>query len=125
MSDLKDILQDDDGLRQEDLLRYLEGKTSADERYAIEKQMADSEFINDAVEGLQGFQDKRKLDQYARQLNLQLQKQTSKGRKKKRRRQLNSQQWTLITIVTILLLCILAYWVIRYTNIMVNYLHNR
>ncbi|MFW2475929.1 MAG: hypothetical protein ACN4EP_03390 [Sediminibacterium sp.] len=113
MSDLKDILQDDDGLKQEDLLRYLEGKTSAEERYAIEKRMADSEFINDAVEGLQDFQDKRKLDQYARQLNLQLQKQTSKGRRNKRRRQLNSQQWTLITIVTILLLCILAYWVIR------------
>ena len=40
MSDLKDILQDDDGLKQEDLLRYLEGNTSAEERYAIDRKLS-------------------------------------------------------------------------------------
>ena len=113
MTDLKDILHDDEGLKNEDLLRYLEGNASDEERFAIEKQMADSDFINDAVEGLQVFQDRQKLQQYAAQLNLQLRKQTAQERKRKRRRTLSSQQWTFITIVTILLLCILAYWVIR------------
>lgn len=113
MTDLKDILQQDEDMNNEDLLRYLEGNASPEERFAIEKQMADSDFLNDAVEGLQDFQDKRKLQQYAAQLNLQLRKQTSKDRKRKLKRALKSQNWTLITIVTIILLCLLAYWVIR------------
>jgi hypothetical protein len=113
MTDLKDILAEDDGIKNDDLLRYLEGNASDEERFAIEKQMADSDFMNDAVEGLQGFQDKQKIQQYAAQLKLQLRKQTSKDRKRKLRRKLNSQQWTLISIVTIILLCVLAYWVIR------------
>jgi len=113
MTDLKDILHEDDSVQHDDLLRYLEGNASEEERYAIEKQMADSDFINDAVEGLQGFHDKQKLQQYAAQLNLQLRKQTVKDRKRKLRRNLNSQQWTMITIVTVILLCVLAYWVIR------------
>lgn len=113
MTDLKDILHEDEGLKNDDLLRYLEGNASDEERYAIEKQMADSDFMNDAVEGLQGFRDKEKLQQYAAQLKLQLRKQTTKDRKRKFRRSLNSQQWTMITIVTIILLCVLAYWVIR------------
>ena len=112
MTDLKDILSEDDGVKNDDLLRYLEGNASDEERFAIEKQMADSDFINDAVEGLQGFQDKQKLQQYAAQLKLQLRKQT-KDRKRKRRKTLNSQQWAMISIVTIILLCVLAYWIIR------------
>lgn len=113
MTDLKDILHEDDGVKNDDLLRYLEGNASDEERFAIENQMADADFINDAVEGLQGFQDRQKLHQYAAQLNLQLRKQTSKDRKRRLRRKLNSQQWTIITLVTIILLCVLAYWIIR------------
>lgn len=113
MTDLKDILREDDGVKHDDLIRYLEGNATDEERFAIEKQMADSDFINDAVEGLQGFQDKQKLQQYAAQLSLQLRKQTTKDRKRRLRRKLNSQQWTMITIVTVILLCVLAYWIIR------------
>ena len=113
MSNLKDILHDDDGIKSEDLLRYLEGNVTEEERFAIEHQMTSSGFINDAVEGLQQFHDKKQLQQFATQINLQLRKHTAKDRKRKQRRQLNSQQWTMITIVTIILLCVLAYWVIR------------
>ncbi len=113
MNDLKDILHEDDGVKNDDLLRYLEGTASDEERFTIEKQMADSDFMNDAVEGLQKFQDKQQLQQYVAQLKTQLRKQTSKDHKRKRRISLNSQQWTMITIVTIILLCVLAYWVIR------------
>lgn len=113
MTDLKDILQQDEDMTNEELLRYLEGNATPEERFAIEKQMADSDFVNDAVEGLQDFQDKKKLQQYAAQLNLQLRKQTAKNKRRKLKRAIKDQNWVLISIVTILLLCMLAYWVIN------------
>lgn len=113
MTDLKDILHQDEEMSQEELLRYLEGNLTPEERFAIEKKMADSVFINDAVEGLQEFQDKQKLQQYASQLNLQLKKQTAKEKKRKLKKGIKDQNWVLISIVTILLLCVLAYQVIR------------
>lgn len=113
MTDLKDILHQDEEMNQEELLRYLEGNATPEERFAIEKQMADSDFLNDAVEGLQDFQDKKKLQQYAAQLNIQLRKQTAKEKKRKLKRGIKDQNWVLISIVTILLLCILGYQVIR------------
>ncbi len=113
MTDLKDILQEDEDMHQEELLRYLEGNATPEERFTIEKQMADSDFVNDAIEGLQDFQDKKKIQQYAAQLNLQLRKQTNRKRKIKLKLIIKDQNWVLIAIVTILLFCVLAYWVIR------------
>ena len=69
MSDLKDILNNDDELNNDELMRYLEGNASEEERYAIEKQMADSSFVDDAVEGLQHFKDPDLARKYAEQLD--------------------------------------------------------
>lgn len=113
MSDLKNILNQDDDLNSEELIRYLEGRASEEERFAVEKQMADSEFVNDAVEGLQQFTATGQLQQYADQLNRQLRKQTTASQRKKNRNGLKEQNWTLIAIVAILVICILGYFVIR------------
>ncbi len=113
MSDLKNILNQDDDFNSEELIRYLEGKASEEERFAVEKQMADSAFVNDAVEGLQQFTTTGQLQQYADQLNRQLRKQTTASQRKKNRRGLKEQNWTLIAIVAILVICVLGYFVIR------------
>lgn len=112
MTEQKDIWKEEHALKDNVLLRYLEGRATEEERFAIEDQMADSEFLNDAVEGLQGFQDQEQLKQYAAQLNLQLRKQTNR-KKRKGRRKMGSQHWVLITLVAILLLSILGYYIIR------------
>ncbi len=113
MTTRKNILPEEDALKDDALLRYLEGKDNDEERFAIEDEMADAAFLNDAVEGLQAFRDPGQLKQYAAQLNLQLKKQTAKNKKRKDRRKLKTEQWALIAVVSILLLCLLSYYIIR------------
>jgi hypothetical protein len=113
MTTRKNILPEEDALKDDALLRYLEGKATDEERFAIEDEMADAAFLNDAVEGLQAFRDPGQLKQYAAQLNLQLKKQTAKNKKRKDRRKLKTEQWALIAVVSILLLCLLSYYIIR------------
>ena len=57
-----DILSKNSNIDQQKLLDYLEGKLSEEERHEVEKLMADSDFINDAVEGLENMKDKQKIE---------------------------------------------------------------
>jgi hypothetical protein len=114
MADIKDILNTDDELNQEELMRYLKGNASDEERFAIEKQMADSAFMDDAVEGLQNFKDPKQVDEYVDQLNRQLQKYTAIKLARKRKRKLKEQNWLIIAILGILLLCVAGYLLIHF-----------
>lgn len=114
MADLKDILNEDDDLRDEDLLKYVQGDISKEDQHKVERQMADSDFVNDAMEGLQGVRNKRSIDQYVEELNRNLQKQVSTKKQRKQKRKLKDQPWIVITVVVVLTLCVLAYAVIRY-----------
>ncbi len=114
MNDLKDILSHDDELGSEELIRYLQGNASEEERFAIEKQMADSAFVNEAVEGLQDFKDPAQVREYVMQLNKQLQKQTAKKLIRKNKRKLKEQNWVTIAILAILLLCVGGYLLIHF-----------
>ena len=49
MEDLGNILLNDDELNEEQLKQYLSGDISGEGLHAIEKKMADSDFVNDAV----------------------------------------------------------------------------
>jgi hypothetical protein len=117
MNELEHILEHDDELDHEELIRYLEGTASEEERFAIEKLMADSSFVNDAVEGLQNFADPATLAKYTAELNKQLQKQTGKRLLRKSKRKLKDQNWLIIAILGILLLCVVGFLLIHfYTN---------
>ena len=115
MSDnLKDILSNlNKDIEQEKLLDYLNKNLSAAEAHDIEKQMADDEFMNDAVEGLENFKNKKDVSLLVQQLNSELKKQTEKKKAKKEKRKLKDQPWLYITIVTLLILIIVAYLVIK------------
>ncbi|MDE3251262.1 MAG: hypothetical protein KGO92_00555 [Bacteroidota bacterium] len=114
MTNLKDILQQDDELHAEELLRYLQGNASAEERFSIENQMADSTFLSEAVEGLQGYHNPDLVKKQVEQLNRQLQKQTAKRRIRKYQRKLKDQNWLIIAILTILLLCVTGFLLIHF-----------
>ena len=116
MSDLKDILNTDDELNQDDLMKYLRGNASEEERFAIEKQMAESSFVDDAVEGLQHFKDAKAVDDYVQQLNRQLQKYTAIRAARKKRRQLKDNNWLILAIIGILALCIAGYLLIHFNS---------
>jgi hypothetical protein len=113
MEDLTNILKNnDDGLNEEKLKKYLSGSISEADRYEIEKQMADSDFVNDAMEGLQTVSDKQKLNEYVNHLNKDLRQYLAEKKQVKEKRKIKDLSWIIIAVIVILLLCILAYVII-------------
>ena len=117
MTDLKDILNHGDEPNNEELMKYLQGNASEEERSAIEKQMAGDSFVTDAVEGLQNFKDPAKANEYADQLNRELQKYISLKQARKKKRKLKDQNWLIISILAILLLCVAGYLLIHFYSV--------
>ena len=112
--DLKDILSNlNKDIEQDKLLDYLNKQLSAADAHELEKQMADDEFINDAVEGLEQFKNKKDLSVLVDQLNKDLKKQTAKKKSNKEKRKLKDQPWLYITIVILLLLIIISFVIIK------------
>ena len=115
MSDLLNILSNSNkDIDNQKLMDYLSGKLSAAEKHELEKQMADNELMNDAVEGLQQFKDQKKLDAYVEQLQKQLNTYI-RQKKAKRSKWFHGQydQWIFLSVIIVLLLIIIAYVVIQ------------
>jgi hypothetical protein len=113
MPNSKNIPSANEQLNEEQLLNYLENNLSDNERHALEMQMADNDFINDAVEGLQDFKSKQNIQHYVNQLNHHLIKQTTKKRIRKRKRKLKQQDWIVISVMIVIVLCLLGYVVVK------------
>lgn len=113
MSDnLLDILKDDDDISEQELMKYLEGKLSPEERHELEKRMASSEMISDAEEGLSQLKNKEEVPVVVADINRRLARQLHQRRHKKLR-EIPSQTLTIMATFIILLLIILAYFVIH------------
>ena len=95
------------------LMDYLSGKLSAEEKHEIEREMANSDFVNDAVEGLEEVKNKKNLTNFVDHLNHDLHKQLEKKKKRKQKRTLKDQPWLYLAIVLILLLIIIGFIVIK------------
>ena len=108
MEDLTNIWNADDELNEEQLLDYIKGKSAGEDMHAVEKQMADSSFINDGVEGLQQFSSAGKINAYVQQINEELHHKLS-GKKQRKKRSFNDLSWEIIAIIIVVLLCILGY----------------
>ena len=112
--DLKNILSNlNNEIEQDKLLDYLNKKLPAAEAHEVEKQMADDEFMNDAVEGLEKFNNKKDLSLYVQQLNHGLQKQLEKKNKRKEKRKLKEQPWVYFAIILLLVMAVVCYVVIK------------
>lgn len=111
---LKDILSNlNPDIDQETLMLYLQGKLSADEQHRLEKQMMNSDFDSDALEGLQDFKDKKNISSLVQQLNTDLKHRTQKKKHFKEKLKINLDASLLIAVVIILLLIIISYIIIR------------
>jgi len=113
MEDITNIWDIEDELNEDQLMDYLKGKTSGEDAHLVEKQMADSDFINDAVEGLQAFSSPKKLDRYVHQLNKKLQQQLDAKKTRKEKREIKHLPWIILAVILILVLCVLGYVVIH------------
>ncbi|MEO7801205.1 MAG: hypothetical protein ABIR81_04360 [Ginsengibacter sp.] len=94
------------------LMAYLSDNISKDDMHEIEKMMADSELVNDAVEGLQRFKQEDPVSSTA-QLNADLKKQLLKKRLKKNKRQFKDKTWIYVAIILILLIVFATYMVMK------------
>jgi hypothetical protein len=111
---LKDILSNLNAeVDQQTLLRYLQGKLTADEQHLLEKSTIENDFDLDAIEGLQDFSNKAKIAALVEQLNQDLQKKTAKKKKWPHRRDAKPEPWLLIAIVAILLIAVIGYFIIH------------
>lgn len=116
-SDLKDILSNSNkDIDNQQLMDYLSHHLSQADTHELEKSMAEDDFINDAVEGLQEIKPTKNLQLYAEQLNKDLQKQTAKNKNRRVKRRIKDQPYTYFAIILILLLAVICYIVLKRNN---------
>lgn len=111
MSDnYKDILSNlSKDVDQETLLLYLQGKLSEEKKHEVEKQLLQSDFEDDAVQGLQEFKDKEQLQYMVEMLNRDLKKRTEKKKKRREKMRIPDRPWIYISILILFLLIVLSY----------------
>lgn len=111
--DLLKILSDSNkDIDNQKLMDYLSGHLSATELHEVEKSMADSAFVNDAMEGLIKVKNSRDISLLVEQLNNDLGKKLQQKKNLKEKRRLKEYPWIYFAIVLILLLAILSWFVI-------------
>lgn len=114
MSNLKDILSRFSGeIDQEILIKYLQGQLTEEQKHEVEKKMLDSNFHDDALEGLQEIRNKEKLALLVDQMNRDLKRKLEKKKFRREKFRIKDQPWIYIAIIIILLLIVLSYVVIH------------
>ncbi len=108
---LLNILKEQGEVSEQQLLDYLSGNLSAQERHEIEMRLAEHELLMDAEEGLTLVKNKNELNTVTAQLNAGLTEQLKKRRKRKRR-ELPNQSLLITTTFIILVLIVIAFMVI-------------
>jgi len=112
-NELKNILSNSNkDIDNQELLGYLSNQLTNAESHKIEQQMADDEFMNDAIEGLQQINDKKNIPIHLEELYAGLQKQVAKKNERKKRRWKDNPQ-TYFIILFIIILIMICFIVIK------------
>jgi len=105
------IISEHPEIEPELLMAYLEGRLSLEEQHRVERQMASSPFVSDAMEGLATMEDRRRLPVIVAGLNSQLRRKTLSRRRRLFRNAIGFPAWLIYaTLLTLLLLA--AAWLI-------------
>lgn len=114
MSDeVNDMLSpDDQKITDQQLLDYMNNKLPANENHIIEKEIIDSPFINDAVEGLAAFKNQPDLLKIASQLNGNLHKHLLAKKKKRLLSIAANEPFIILAIIITIAVIILGYLMI-------------
>jgi len=106
------LLNSNKDIDNQQLMDYLAGKLSEEEKHAVEMQLAENDFMSDAVEGLETVKNKRDINVFVDQLNRDLHKKLFRKKSKKQRRKAVQQRWTFAAIILILALLVAAWLMI-------------
>ena len=112
MADNNDIFFEGTEITEELLLKYVQGNASEEESSAIKKILDESEFMQDAVEGLKSFSSDKNLREYVQQLNKHLHQQLHNRKQRDKKSHIKHLYWSILTVLIILLLCFIAYFII-------------
>ncbi|MEP7278790.1 MAG: hypothetical protein ABI813_09125 [Bacteroidota bacterium] len=105
--DLLNILSNSSkDIGNQQLMDYLAGKLSEEEKHEVEMQLTASDFVSDAVEGLENISNKQEINVFVKQLNSDLHKKLSQKKTRKQKRKLLQQRWVFAAIILILALVI-------------------
>ncbi len=111
--DLLNILSDSNkDIDNQLLMDYLAGKLSAEQRHEVEKQIADNEFVSDAVDGLETVTGDKDLQKVVAQLNSSLHKKLRQKKTRKDKRKWKDQAWPYLAIILIILLAVMSFLII-------------
>jgi ferric-dicitrate binding protein FerR (iron transport regulator) len=111
---LKDILTHlHSEVDQETLLRYLEGHLTPEKQQELEALLLDADFEAEALEGLQQLPDRKAIPGIVEALNKDLKRKTEKRRARRRKLDIKLESWLLIALVTVLLLVIIGFMIVR------------
>lgn len=112
--DLLNILSNSNkDIDNQKLMDYLSGKLSAQDKHEVEKWMIDSQFFDEAVEGLKDVSKQKDLQVYVDQLNKELHKYIQQKKHRRERKKIKDSTWIYFAVLIILLLLIVSYLVIR------------
>jgi len=112
--DLKDILSNlSPDVDPETLMLYLQSKLPEEIKHEVEKKLLDNEFAEDAMEGLQQFDDKKQIGLLVEQLNADLRHKLEKKKERREKMRIKEQPWLYIVLLIILMLVIIGYIIVR------------
>ena len=113
-NDLLNILSNSNkDIDNQKLMDYLAGKLSAEENHEVERLMAENEFMNDALEGLENVKNRKHLEKLVSQLNTDLHTKLEKKKLRKEKRKLKEYPWIYFALILILVLVVIAWVVIN------------
>ena len=75
--------------------------------------MIESDFINDAVEGLESFEKQTDINEYASQLNKNLRKKLETKKLKRNKRKIKDIPWFYYAIILVLILVIAGFLILK------------
>ncbi|HTL09910.1 MAG TPA: hypothetical protein VL307_16665 [Chitinophagaceae bacterium] len=117
--DLLNILSNSNkDIDNQQLMDYLAGKLTGEEKRQVELQLAESEFVNDALEGLSNVKDKKDINLFVDQLNRDLHKKLLQKKTKKQQRKIAQQRWVMAAVILILAI-VIATWllIVKYQSL--------
>lgn len=94
------------------LMDYLSDKLSVEEKHEFEKTLIDSDMESDAIEGLIQFKNKKDPLLYTEELNRHLHNQLQKKKSAKEKRRIKDMPWLYITILLIIIIILIGFFVI-------------
>jgi ferric-dicitrate binding protein FerR (iron transport regulator) len=113
---LKILSHSNKDIDNQKLMDYIAGKLSSDDKHEVERWMADSNFMNDAVEGLESVKNKAHISELVNQINQDLQKRLEQKKTRKKKRQLKDNPWIYYAVVIVLFTIVITWYIIHTLN---------